>query len=91
MKRDENNFLSLLEKLPLNADERVLVDQAIFRLKVKNEAEDKVVGDLRVAFRSLALNQKLSAPGVKFFTQLEKPNFLQDNAMMWSFWLSQIH
>ncbi len=91
MKRDENNLLSLLEKLPLNSDERVLVDQTIFRLKVKNESEDKVVRDLRVDFRSLALNQKLSALAVKFFTQLKKPNFLQDNAMMWSFWLSQMH
>lgn len=79
MAKNRDDLLKVLEQLSLNIAEQVVVDRAINRLKTTHESEARVLGSLQSGFRGLA-----------FFTELQKPDFARDNAVMWSMWLGNL-
>lgn len=90
MAKNRDDLLTVLGQLSLNVAEQVVVDRAINRLKTTHESEARVLGSLQSGFRGLALQQKLSEQGLAFFTELQKPDFARDNAVMWSMWLGNL-
>ena len=91
MANNKAKLRTVLAQLSLNTAEQAVVDRAIHRLEKTHDNETIVLGALESGLRQLALQQKLSKEGLAFFTQLQKPNFAEDNGIMWSMWLSNIH